>query len=181
MGRQMSDSLLIRQVGDPITVSQSSAGNVYGSFNFTAGQSAQVSQLVALFDQYRIDSAVVDFRPRVTAFLQGTAPSGMMFTVLDFDDANVPSSLNQLEQYTTCKISALSERVTIPLKPCFSTSANSQISGIVSARPARGWVDAAYTDINHYGVKYGLSQGVAGALQTYDVVITLLMTWRKVR
>jgi len=179
--RQMKDSLTIRQVGDPITVSQSSAGNVYGSFNFTAGTSAQASQLVALFDQYKICSVQLDFRPRVTSFLQGTVPSGMLFTVLDFDDANVPSSTNQLEQYATVRILPLTKRVPIKLRPYFATAGNSQISGNVTCVPKRGWIDAAYTDVNHYGIKYAISQGVAGALQTYDVVITVIMTWRRVR
>jgi hypothetical protein len=179
--RQFSDSLTIRQVADPITLNQSSAGNVYGSFNFTAGASTQISQLTALFDQYMIVKAQIDFRPRVTSFLQGTTPGGMLFTVIDFDDANVPSSTNQLEQYTTVKILPLSKRVTINLRPFFATAGNSQVSGSVLAVPKRGWLDAAYTDINHYGVKYALSQGVAGALQTYDVVITVVLRWRRVR
>jgi hypothetical protein len=175
------DSLTVRQVSDPITINQSSAANTFGSFSVSAGNSTQVSQFVALFDQYMIVSMQIDFRPRVTSFLQGTVPSGMLFTVLDFDDANLPTSTNQLEQYATCKITPLTKRVRISLKPYFATAANSQISGNVLAKPCRGWIDAAYTDVLHYGVKIGLSQGVAGALQTYDAIITTVLKWRKIR
>lgn len=164
------------------------ASNGFG-FNFQLANCSQVSTFGDLFDQYRINKVVIKLMPRAqTTHANGTAigttPS-YMYHVCDYDDANVPATLNEILEYENCRtVSTCDGKVhTITLKPHIALAAFS--GAFTSYANARNqWLDCASTTIQHYGWKAimppaGIGNAV-GSVQ-FDVIFKYYLSFKNVR
>lgn len=153
----------------------STAGDAFFAMQFTIGDLPQVSSFAALFDAYKINKIVVKFTPMITGLTTGTggvsaASTGLfdqpLSTAIDYDDSAVPATLSAVEEYQTYKMTMGYQPHTRIITPAIAMSAY-KTSGttIAYAQKKNVWLDMAYTDVEHYGLK-GCIQGTSTAANT---------------
>lgn len=155
------------QTGDAGVVLTSSAGSdVFLGRSFTAGDIGQFGNFATVFDQYRIMSIEVWLTPIYQDIAGGNSASEM-YTVIDYDDANTPSSASPLLQYTNVTSTTSYEGVYRKWRPHIPAATNSlsQLQNKVST-----WIDVASTAVPHYGLKI--------AVKSSTVTTTYNMTYR---
>lgn len=149
---------------------------VTGAFNFYFGQLDQVSQLSAVFDQYRIAMIQIKFLPRANIASAGSNPP-LLYTVVDLDDSTSITT-TQLQDYPGV-------RITEGYKPHTHTFVPSVAVAVYSgtftsfANESAPWIDVASTTVQHYGVKYGLA--VSTTAYAYDVFVRYHFMFKNVR
>lgn len=136
------------------------AQDAFFYLKFTASDLPNISGLSSLFDSYRINKAEVEFLPAQNvmgnASLNGT-PAGLLtqelITVLDYDDAVLPTSQSELEQYESYFRTPpyrYHKRTLVPA--CAMAVYKTSGLQIGYAQKTKQWLDFAQTDVEHYGV-----------------------------
>lgn len=146
------------------------ASNVFvgNGYNFILQQAAGYTDFTPLFDQYKISAVKLTFIPWRTnstvefnSVAAGTNTIPRFATAIDYDDSSAPANFDVLRQYQTCKITPITQKHTVFLKPMYS---NEVYNGATSAySPARGWLDCTYTQVPHYGLKVGIESAGTGS------------------
>lgn len=118
------------------------------------GDLPQFATFAALYDQYRITSITLKFTPAMT---QSTGPlvfpNLMMYTVLDYNDANALSTTAQATQHNTCRMHPWLKGFSRTFKPhVVMNVTDSAAQAYVLTKPAP-WISTANTNIQHLGVK----------------------------
>lgn len=132
------------------------------SQSFNLAQLPSSSDFSNLYDQYRITHVQFRFKLRIDPSAQtaGTAIWPTLYYVRDHDDAASISSLNDLKEYSKCKQVALSPMrwTVINIKPSILDTMfrNTGQTTFVSKPAYKQWIDMAYTDVAHYGLKWGV-------------------------
>ena len=148
--------------GNNLTI-LSGTNSVFATYTFTLAQSLpNYAELTNVFDQYRIVYVIAKFRliapPEATntPLLQQFFPD--IACAVDHDDSAAATSMNALYEYGKCKTGILKPGVWFTYK-CRPTALSSIYRGVTSAysvTPGKTWIDAAYTDVPHYGLKVGV-------------------------
>jgi len=155
----------------------SNVGSSYSSKYFALNQVNHVSQLGTVFDQYRIDMVEFWIFPRVSDNTTITQP-GVFVSVIDFDDANTPTSLGDLTDYTNALVTSGLDGHYRCFKPHAAVDLfNGAFSGYGNV--ASPWIDVASADVQHYAIKVGCS--TTGTAQVYDARQRLHLSFRNVR
>lgn len=160
-------------------ISGSTVVDTFGAYYFRLADLPNSSDFTNLFDQYRIDKVTIRFMPRANSSEAGTN-QGMvkLFITLDRDDITTPTSISEMLQNDTCKVSPSTRIVSRTLKPKFAQEVfQSAVSTGYGARS--GWLDCSNNLVQHYGVKWGLQQLPSGS-QTYDVHIKYHLSFKNV-
>lgn len=153
--------------------------DTFGGVYFRLVDVPNSSEFTSLFDQYRIDKVTIKFMPRANSSEVGTN-QGMvkLFTAIDRDDITSPTSIAELLQNETCKVTPSTRIVSRTFKPMFAQEVyQSATSTGYGART--GWLDCSNTSIQHYGIKWGLQQLPAGA-QTFDLHVKYHLSFKNV-
>lgn len=162
----------------------------FGAYDFQLDQFEGYADWSAVMDAYRLLKVKVRILPRVNVQSLTTqavaATGGIPFVLLavDYDDATVPSSLSEVLQYTDVKVCKLFEETSITFRPKISKAVY-QSGGFTgyAQDDANTWIDCASNDVEHYGLKYGVSS--TGASQTtfpqYYVFVTGWFEFRQPR
>jgi len=126
----------------------------FGAMSFTFGDLGQVASFQNIFDQYRIDEielwAFIPTNAQLTS--TNSNVSTMFYSVVDYDDANVPSSFAALQQYTNVNVSTLNSGRYVRFKP--HTAISNPTSGNFNVRGM--WIDSNSSATPHFGFKYGI-------------------------
>jgi len=144
-----------------------------GSIAFVINSVGDVGSLATIFDQYRIAHVSVDFIP-----LLATLSTSPLYTVIDYDDSNVLTSLAATLEYSTLQISQQGQQQTRVLSPRVALSA---YTGAFTGFANQGgqWIDAASPTVQHYGIKwYFPSLAGASTVPAYNVVVHLTINLR---
>lgn len=150
----------------PTITSAAAAG--YFSFFTTLAELPQVSQFTNIFDAYRINKVVFKFiplsnnvnLPQNTPGNLAAAPQWLS-TVIDYDDSSILTTEGSMLEYESFKQTAPYRRHTRSFVPALAIEAYKTSGTTIAYSQARKkWIDAAYTDVPHYGVK-GLVNGPA--------------------
>lgn len=159
---------------------------------FTAADIPQFNSFSALYDAYRIEKLKVQFVPVVSTYnVLGNAASNLtaqpqwLSTVVDYDDQTLLTTEGALMDYETFKESAPYERHTREFKPAVSLQAYKTSGTTIGYSQHKDqWIDAAYSDVEHYGIK-GLINGpasMAAQVQTaWKVYVSVQIAWKQVR
>jgi len=157
----------------------------YNALYFTLNDLSQVANFTGLYDAYRINKIQIIFTPMCNMqTIPGTnVDPGIFATVIDYDDANVLTTLNQNQEYMTYKQSPMiSTRAHIrTFKPKVTTAA---YSGAFSSymQSSNQWLDVASPAIQHYGIKvYMDAYASAATAQTYQVTAKYWLEFKSVR
>jgi len=143
-----------------------------GSFGFTLADLDQVSQLIALFDQYRIDMVEVFIRPSIGGYSAPAAGADLppeFVVVADFDNLTVPTGLAYVRQYDNARDVAPYEGLYLKFRPILTMAAYS--GGAFSGYSTQGdvWLDAANTTVQHYGIKWALGAWAGSGIISWRV------------
>lgn len=153
----------------------------------------QFASFAALFDAYKISKVVVKFVPQTNSLTSSsnaasppitvTAQQQFLTTVLDFDDATNPSSLSELMEYESYRQTPSYKMHKRVFRPKISQQVY-KASGTTIAYSQSGpkWLDAAYSDVEHYGLKgYIPYNGGAIIQQFWRVTVTAYISFKQVR
>lgn len=145
------------------------------AINFSLSQLPNVTEFTGLYDQYKIKAVKCTLIPRHTEVLAGTTNlQGNMWSVLDYDDSNVPSNLDELLQYQNIKRTRMNQTHTRYFRPMTRTILSTGYS------PKRNqWIDCSDTTVEHRGVKFWFDSRLAPV--TFDVQIKYYCAFKNVR
>lgn len=164
------------------TITQAAVAVNRGAIYTTLSLLSQVSEFTSLFDQYWIQQVQFVFRPQ---YLAVTLSAGIvvpcLYAVVDFDDANPPSSVAELTEYGSCNTSMF-EVVTVTYQPHLAVAAYSGSFGSYKNEPSN-WIDCNSPAVQHFGVKWAIDPGISGqtVLQQWTVIGRVKVAFRNVR
>lgn len=174
----------------PATGDVSPAG--YFAMRFTLADLPQVASFAGLFDAYRINKVVVKFVPYVNSYTTSSgaaanlaAQNQFLSTVIDYDDASVLTTEGSLLEYETYKTTPAYRKHTRSLVPALSQEAfKTSGTTIGYTQQRKKWIDAAYTDVECYGIK-GLINGPAIQADqvqcAWKVIVTAYVSFKQTR
>jgi len=160
------------------TVTTSAVTNVYTALYFTVAGIGNITPLATLFDQYRIKKIEVLLLPACNAVSGAGAGTGVMHTVIDYDDATALTSEQAALSYENCLSSSSSDGHRREFVPHAAMAAYSGAFNSY-ANVASPWIDAVSTGVQHYGLK--IVNTVATQASEINVYATLFTEWRNVR
>jgi len=144
----------IQQTVNYTTVFTSSTSlPTYYAKTFLMSDISQSSQLLSVFDQYRIDHIWLKLVPAVSATSAYVA--SQWYSVLDYDDGSTPTSISQLTQYANCITTGTIAAHYRHLTPHIAVAA---YSGAFTSfkNEVADWIDSASPTVQHYGLKAGV-------------------------
>jgi len=171
----------IRAQGLNGSVVQTAGAETNIAFSFALSDIANYSAYTSIFDQYRIDRIRMYFRTRQNS-LPTAAPStfapGLLYTVIDYDDAN-SLSIGNLERYQSSLIAESNESVVREFQPHLAYEIYNTPSAGFANMPST-WIDAGSSGQPHYGVKIGITSGFLAQtlLSAWDVTCEYTISFR---
>lgn len=141
------------------------------------------TEFTALYDQYRIKAIKVTLMPRGNSsdlgVSAGSAQMSRIFSVLDYDDANTPTSISQLCEYQNLKVTDSTKSHTRYLVPKFNANI-ANVLGTVARKPSTGFIDVTDENVVHNGVKWAIQAPQNGSV-IYDLMTTYYLAFKNVR
>lgn len=140
------------------------------------------AEFTALYDQYKITGVKIKFLPRGNSSDVSTQNNiSSLFTAIDLDDSQVPTSVDQLLQYQNMKMVRTTQSLVRYWKPKFNVGTLSTLAGGLSGKMnTTGWIDVTDDSVLHYGCKTALT-ALAGQNVIYDLIVTLYLAFKNVR
>lgn len=147
--------------GDLLGPSTTASGDGFFSLKFLLSDCPQAATFAALFDAYMLRHVKVKFVPLVNMVNQSSTTAGastaitqFLETVIDYDDASLPTTENQLLDYQSFKQSAGYRQQTRSITPCVSQMVY-KTSGttIAYSQKRHVWIDLQAQDAEWYGIK----------------------------
>lgn len=130
----------------------STGGGTAWTSNFELSQVDQSADFTAIFDQYRIKEVEWWFIPRMSVSQSGTANTGNIVSVVDYDDDTTLPNLTTGLDYQNALLSAGTTghyRRFVP-HAAIAAFSGSFTSYVNATSP---WIDAASPGVRHYGIK----------------------------
>jgi len=147
-----------------------------GAFAFVLNDLPQIATYAALFDQYKIEEILLKFKPRLNSAdrvtdtaLSSTSIAEELYYCIDYDDSNVPTSLDEVREFDTCRNKSFYQSFNIRIKPKIAMAAYGSGAFTSYASMTNQWLDVASPAIAHYGVKFVTSPTIATAHQIWDI------------
>jgi len=149
----------------------------FSAQSFSLNNLDQVTQLTAVFDQYKIRQVELNYIPNASTGVSVTAV-GLFSVVVDYDDAvNFSSSLSALD-YPNCTTVPGDQSVKKVFTPAIAVAAYSGAFTSFSNK-SRQWIDCSSPGVIHYGCK--TSSTTTSAVLTYSIIGRMLVSFRNVR
>lgn len=137
-------------------------------------------EFTSLYDQYKITRVNCRFVPRSTSQNLSTNGRGYFMSVIDLDDASIGSvTIDALNQYQTKRETSMTSVHSRTLYPAMSAPLY-QAGAAFAYGPKKGWVDSAYPDVQHYGLKFLVYNPNPDAI-IYNVTVKFYLSMRNVR
>lgn len=147
-------------------------------YSFTLNALPNATDLVKVYDEYRIDSVKMTFYPYINRTGVGTTVGNpIALTTLDFDDDNA-FNVADLEQYENCKVHDSRTAFSRTVIPAFAVAAYS--GAFTSYAQKRGWVDCGSPSVKHYGIKVSFPQEQT-SVNSWVPVVEMSLSFRRVR
>lgn len=152
------------------------------AFQQQFGQLPGFTDFTNLYDQYLIKKIVVKIIPKISQHNLASTTTGnsdlpQVHSVVDYDDATTPTSLNTLIEYQSHKMTRGNQIHTRVIVPKVELNADSA----VSAPKAYQWLDCDSTAINHRGIKVWFNApNSANTSVYYDMLVKVYFSMRNV-
>jgi len=167
--RAIKVHIVAGQIRTTILLTMSTTLNTYGASQFSVSQLAETASWTAVFDEYRITAIEVELEFPMTESTSITQDAGRYVSVIDTDDATVPTNLDLLTAYSCAVESSVTQKHYHRWAPGVAvdlyTGAFGGFGNVTSP-----WIDCGSTTVLHYGLKYGCTPGAA--------VGTMVMTYK---
>lgn len=155
------------------------------TLSFTLASLPQYSELVSLYDQYRVDKVEVWFKSQQHAGQatgSGGASAGWIAIAVDFDDNVTPSTVAQILAYDNAVIVEPQEDYYITFVPHIARA--TQVSGggySGASNDKNGWLDTVSSSILHYGVKWVINTSGNVNNPSWHVCYKIHMSFKNVK
>jgi len=166
------------------TITASGGTETFGVLYWDLASIPGFAEFTALYDFYKINAVQVRFLPisdntySDSSILQA---SNRLITVIDYNDRTVPTSLNDLRQYSNCKVSPFNrihKRFLHP-KPLITMDEDSSSGGVYgigqAGRPP--WIATTSNQCEYYGIKYGIEHPSSSSI-LYKVEYKLYLSFK---
>lgn len=167
------------------------AGGVAGGqgFSFQVSDLPNITEFENLYDQFRINKVKFQLIPRFSeSSIVGTTSSptsqmglGNLWSVIDYDDKNVPTNVTDLLQYQTLKRTQFNKTHTRAFVPACTPEIYSTGVTTTYGIKKRQWIDMAAPQTQHYGVKVWYDGNPGTATIVYDLVVMYNVSFKGVR
>lgn len=156
------------------------ASGGYG-FSFSLSAVPNASEFTSLYDQYKLIAAKVKLIPRGNSSDIGVQNNlGNVFSVIDRDDGNAPTTLNQILQYQNVKQTPNNRMHTRYVPLTHNIGAMDTALAITNKQPSKGWIDCDVSTTPHYGLKVWSELSTSQPI-IFDTMVTLYMAFKNVR
>lgn len=145
-------------------IASSTLANTFQGYSFNLTQLPNFSEFTTLYDAYRFNKILVRFVPNANSADVGTATQQIpnFHSVIDYNDATTPATLNSLYEYSTWKMSRgtrIHQRI---WRPATLDSVDTGAGAVSSSNSQwRQWINTGNANVNHYGLKICAEQGAA--------------------
>lgn len=163
-------------------VSVSNITPTFASYQFRLNQVPDYTEFTNLYDMYKINAVKLVFIPKMTQSVSiGTVNNpennARFFSVLDYNDGNVPVSVDELRQYQSCRFTQLLRtHKRYVSRPRIQDRGNTY-------NPGRPWINTTAPDQEHFGMKIAIEP--MGSTTTtdmpYSVEAVFYMSFRTVK
>lgn len=161
-----------------LTISNST--NTYASYNFSLVDLPSYTEFTSLYDMYKINAVKLTFLPQVTnSISSGTVnnpnASSRFFSVIDYNDGSAPTSIDELRQYHSCRMTPiLRKHKRYIMKPKILDSNGFSISP---------WMSTASPSANYYGLKIAVEpmDSTSTTTMIYTVEAKIYMSFKQVK
>jgi len=157
----------------PAAFSTSTIASTFGASSFTLGQFNGTAQYTGLFDQYRFDEFELWMEPQ-SAYLSSTNV-GVLTSAVDVDDANVPGTIEAVEDHQNSLATTGSCGHYHRWKPHMAVALYSGVFTSFGNDDA-DWIDSASNTVQHYGIKYAST--ATTAIQAYNLSVRARVSFR---
>lgn len=133
--------------------------DAFAGLAFSLDQCTGYTDIVNLFDEYRLVQAIVKIVPNQASF------DHPIYTVIDYDDSVPPAGVSNVLQYDSLRIQSSQTVIERVVNPCAPQEVYN--SSLVTAySPKWGiWLDTAYPGVTHFGLKV-LTTAIPGTTTT---------------
>ena len=161
-------------------------GTTFGADTFELADLTQYSEYAKLYEEFRIEKIVYQFKSLNN--VSGAVPAGglntlgMIHTRIDTNDANPPTSIQDMMNDNTYRGTRSNKNHTRVIVPKYLVQA-----GTVQSKTSRGWLTCINPDgvtinsVSHYGIKWAFEGGFSSVATTSFVVepiITYYVSFR---
>jgi len=124
-----------------------------GSTAFNLTSLPAYTDFTALFDQYRLVKARIDFLPNIT---MNTQPGqfSLFHMCTDPTDVTIPANTNEVLQYDNHRTVQAYKPFSLTLKPTPSAAYYNTAASSGYGPKAGAWIDGKSPGVAHYGLKY---------------------------
>lgn len=173
MGLRQPVQYFKRTVYLPAFIVSSTTVNVPFVNSFALADVPNATEFTTLYDQYKIMGVQFKLYPRFNSVDQNLS-GGRIWTVLDYDDSNLPATINELCQYQNVKCTNTSQIHSRYLKPKFNLT-----TGSANIPQSTHWIDVATTSVPYRGIK-GILEPTSASV-AYDCKLTYYLAMKNVR
>jgi len=170
------------------------AQSTYGVLTFSLDKLSEHTDLMSVFNLFKIKAVKVMFSPASNVTIgytnplqQQTAHFNSLYTVIDTISDTAPTSYSQLRSYQSCKIKPNNVVVTRFLYPKAQLTMDLDVSSgsLTTNAPMNGWLptDTAGS-AKHLGLKYGIKHAEItqdGGIALYDVHVKYYLMFKDPR
>lgn len=150
--------------------------DTFGAFLFQLSQVPNYTEFQNLFDQFKITGVSIRFIPRQTVTTTNSQSFGTFMYDLDYTDAVVPTSVDELYQRQSTKFMMMPNtrmwKIFIRPKTSVSSTSGNQVLS------TNGWVDLDATTVSspYYGLKWAWHGATVATFM--DVYVTYYFKFR---
>lgn len=165
--------------------------NALQAFQFALSNVPNNTEFTSLYDQYCIKAVKVQIRPKHSSdelITQGGAafPSGntgLLASILDYDDGTNPADLNTMLQYQNFKETRTYQLHTRYFKPKVSDALHRSGTTASAYSPkSNQWIDCTTADVLHYGIKIFVEAPAMPSTRIEcDILTTYYLAFKNVR
>ncbi len=165
----------------------STSGITLGSGNFKLSDLPNYTDFTALFDKYRFVCVIAKFIPTTQKSEVGSATSligdnPLVYTVIDYDDASAPLSIDELRQFDTAQVNQIGTYFERAIVPRAALGSYSGTFASYSQAPQNMWHDCNSPNIQFYGLKWATTAfSTSGTTALYQIEVDYIMEFANPR
>jgi hypothetical protein len=133
------------------------------------------------WDYYRLNKVVVKIIPRFNPSFNesSTMANGMCASMIDLDDSTAPMSFEDICDHQNARLFQNSRIHTRQWVPVAHDALEGQSAGTFYAGlKKRPWINAGYTGVTHYGLKFWMANNGPHAIE-YDLVMKYYFSFKQ--
>lgn len=152
----------------------------FASYNFSLSDLPNSTEFTTLYDMYKINCVKIMFLPQMTqnislGSVNNAYASTRFFSVIDYNDGSAPTSIDELRQFQSCKVTPiLRPHKRVIFKPKILDTNGFSISP---------WMSTASPNANYFGLKVAV-EGMDSTTTTsmiYTVEAKFYMSFKQVK